>query len=57
MVSGAKAVCPPKRLGHSLKMIGSKMYLFGGLDENVAFNDIWVFDTGKMCRLSIFSSV
>ncbi|KAI8913109.1 hypothetical protein DFJ77DRAFT_466810 [Powellomyces hirtus] len=36
---------PPTRLGHSFTAIGTKIYLFGGLHLNEAYNDLWIFDT------------
>lgn len=46
MVSGDRSLHPSKRLGHSLTVIGKKIYLFGGLCNNDIMNDLWVFDTG-----------
>ncbi|KAJ3359308.1 hypothetical protein HDU91_004962 [Kappamyces sp. JEL0680] len=44
-VSGLQSVQPRARLGHSLTMVGSSMYLFGGLAHDTALDDLWVFDT------------
>ena len=46
MVSGDRSLHPSKRLGHSLTVIGKKIYLFGGLCNNDILSDLWVFDTG-----------
>eukprot|EP00301_Raphidiophrys_heterophryoidea_P002815 c11300_g1_i2.p1 GENE.c11300_g1_i2~~c11300_g1_i2.p1 ORF type:complete len:1154 (-),score=303.16 c11300_g1_i2:140-3601(-) len=35
---------PPTRLGHTLNLIGSKMYLIGGATDGVACNDVRVYD-------------
>ena len=48
MVSGERALHPTKRLGHTLTMIGGKMYLFGGLCGDQTLDDLWVFDTGML---------
>lgn len=36
--------CP--RLGHSFTAVGGKIYMFGGLDGDQTFDDLWIFDTG-----------
>ncbi|KAJ3173155.1 hypothetical protein HDU88_004616 [Geranomyces variabilis] len=36
---------PPPRLGHTLTAVSTNVYLFGGLNGEVAYNDLWVFDT------------
>jgi N-acetylneuraminic acid mutarotase len=36
---------PCKRLGHSLTSIGTNLFLFGGMDNNNTFNDLFIFNT------------
>jgi N-acetylneuraminic acid mutarotase len=38
---------PSKRLGHSFVTIRDKIYMFGGIDGDVVYNDFWEFDTSK----------
>ena len=35
---------PKARISHSLVLINHKLYLFGGINSGVVFNDIWIFD-------------
>jgi Galactose oxidase, central domain len=38
---------PGPRLGHSMNMVGSTIYLYGGLNKDLCMQDLWAFDTGK----------
>ncbi len=45
MVKILSEICPSPRAGHSSIMLGDKMVIFGGRDdENNKLNDIWLFD-------------
>jgi hypothetical protein len=33
------------RAGHSMTAVGHKLYVFGGADNGVFFNDLQIFDT------------
>ncbi|OAL75284.1 kelch-domain-containing protein [Trichophyton violaceum] len=39
---------PPGRYGHSLNLLGSKIYVFGGQVEGFFFNDLLAFDLNAM---------
>ncbi|TBU41845.1 galactose oxidase, partial [Dichomitus squalens] len=44
-VSGA---APKGRIGHSVVMIGPKIYVFGGEADGRLFNDLWCFDLSTL---------
>lgn len=33
------------RAGHTATLVGKKIYVFGGRNGNIFYNDVWVFDT------------
>ena len=35
---------PAGRIGHSVVMIGPRIYIFGGEADGEYFNDLWCFD-------------
>ncbi|CAD0099223.1 unnamed protein product [Aureobasidium mustum] len=43
---------PPGRYGHSLNIIGSKIYIFGGQVEGFFFNDLVTFDLNALQQAS-----
>lgn len=43
---------PPGRYGHSLNIIGSKIYIFGGQVEGFFFNDLVAFDLNALQQAS-----
>jgi DNA repair exonuclease SbcCD ATPase subunit len=43
---------PPGRYGHSLNIIGSKIYIFGGQVEGFFFNDLVTFDLNALQQVS-----
>lgn len=36
--------CPVGRFGHTVSMIGSKAFIFGGQLDGIYMNDLWAFD-------------
>ena len=40
------ATIPPPRGGHCAVAVGDIMYMFGGFDGRVHYNDLWMLDTG-----------
>ena len=46
--SGSHSNAPSQRECHSLTKVGSKLYLFGGNDQNKKFNELFVLDTGAL---------
>ncbi|KAH7126888.1 hypothetical protein B0J11DRAFT_526702 [Dendryphion nanum] len=43
-VSSPQGRAPPPRTNHSVVTWNDKLYLFGGTDGNVWFNDVWTYD-------------
>lgn len=43
-VSSPQGRSPPARTNHSIVTWNDKLYLFGGTDGNVWFNDVWTYD-------------
>lgn len=39
---------PPARAAHGVVSVGTKMYIFGGLGEEEALNDLWELDTDAL---------
>ncbi|KAL8715662.1 MAG: hypothetical protein Q9225_006338 [Loekoesia sp. 1 TL-2023] len=39
---------PAGRYGHTLNILGSKIYIFGGQVEGYFFNDLWAFDLNAL---------
>lgn len=39
---------PPGRYGHTLNILGSKIYVFGGQVEGYFFNDLMAFDLNAL---------
>lgn len=39
---------PAGRYGHTLNILGSKIYVFGGQVEGYFFNDLWAFDLNAL---------
>lgn len=37
-------VAPPGRAGHSCSRYGGSLYVFGGMDNQQCFNDLWAYD-------------
>ena len=35
------------RAGHTATLVGKKIFVIGGRNANVFYNDVWVFDTEK----------
>ncbi|MBJ6977325.1 hypothetical protein JG630_18010, partial [Vibrio cholerae] len=46
---------PGVRAGHTMNMIGSKLYVFGGGDGNHYLNDLHILDTGTGNQLKFIS--
>jgi N-acetylneuraminic acid mutarotase len=44
-LTGTNVISPKRRLGHTLTAVGKYLYLFGGMDGDLVFNDLWRFDT------------
>ncbi|KAJ2712829.1 hypothetical protein H4R19_002557 [Coemansia spiralis] len=44
----ARGTAPPKMRSQTMTAIGSKMYVFGGWNNNVCFNDVYVLDAETM---------
>eukprot|EP00835_Amoeboradix_gromovi_P005969 NODE_626_length_5881_cov_0.289519.p2 type:complete len:270 gc:universal NODE_626_length_5881_cov_0.289519:4324-3515(-) len=38
-------ICPKQLRAHTMNLIGTKIYLFGGSDQNKCSNDLFIFDT------------
>ncbi|KAI9101049.1 hypothetical protein DFS34DRAFT_612998 [Phlyctochytrium arcticum] len=47
VASGTHSPCPQPRLGHTLTAIGDKVYMYGGMNGDITFDDLWIFDTLK----------
>lgn len=45
VISAPCSKSPSPRLGHSISVIGTKLYIFGGMDTDRAYDDLFVFDT------------
>lgn len=46
-VSSSGLLVPPARAGAALDAVGSKLYLFGGFNQDDAWlQDLYIFDTG-----------
>lgn len=43
---------PPGRYGHTLNILGSKIYIFGGQVEGYFFNDLVAFDLNALQQAS-----
>ena len=41
----ASGTVPPPRESHSVTVIGSKLYVFGGFDGSRVLNDLYIYDT------------
>ena len=39
---------PKARISHSLVLINYKLYLFGGINSGVVFNDVWIFEFSSL---------
>ncbi len=37
---------PSPREGHTATLVGSKMYIFGGVGNGINYNDVSIFDLG-----------
>ena len=47
-VASSGLLVPPARAGAALNAVGSKLYLFGGFNQDDAWlQDLYIFDTGK----------
>jgi hypothetical protein len=46
-LSKGTEINPGPRLGHSINICGTILYLYGGLNKDVCFEDLWTYDTGK----------
>ena len=40
--------CGQPRAGHSMTAVGHKLFVFGGANDGVFFNDLQIFDTGTL---------
>ncbi|KND01703.1 uncharacterized protein SPPG_03498 [Spizellomyces punctatus DAOM BR117] len=45
VTTGREQPSPLPRLGHSLIAVGTTIYMFGGMDGDQTFDELWIFDT------------